>query len=274
MEPREASQWTTQAEEAYPHTDLHVPTTPPGIRGPRSRIAIAILLLLYAKPMRSAEIAQLLRKSSKYVSSYLSYWKSRGYVTYSSGYWFLTKRGEDFAKMILALSKATPIISLPEVVQLAHQLMSEQVAQTINNKTVPDQADIGTVIQQFIVDRTNHGVGVQTHLALTPIQRAVICLDKILSNKDLLEDEMYILKHLVRHYIEWGSTYKYLDQLAEELHYDTRELMLVLRRLQSKKLIYIYTDRKFGIRIGLGKTLKQLLDTCMGSTFISRASSP
>jgi len=221
--------------------------------------------------MRSIEIAQLLKKSSKYVSSYLSYWKSRGYVTYSSGYWFLTKRGEDFVKMTLALSKATPIISLPEVVQLAHQLINEQVAHTMNSKTIPNQTDVGTVIQRFVVDRTSNEVDIQTPLPLTPMQRAMTCLDKILSNKDLLEDEVYMLKHFVKHYIEWGSTYKYLDQLAEELHYDARELMLVLRRLQSKKLIYIYTDRKFGIRIGLGKTLKQLLDTCMSSYSISRS---
>lgn len=236
-----------------------------GIRGPRSRIAIAILVLLYARPMRSNEIAQILKKSSKYISSYLTYWKARGYVAYASGYWFLTKQGEDFVRLILSLTtrpSSSPIST--SVVQLAYQLISEHVQQTKNNNIRLKQTDEEPVIQSFTVNRTSNEMGLQDPSAKTSMHfKAMSCLDRILGNKNLLEDEMLVLRHLIHHYIEWNSTYKYLDQLAEELHYDVRELMTVLRRLQSKKLIYIYTDRKFGVRIGLGKTLKQLLDLCL-----------
>ena len=248
-------------------TAISIDTTyiSPSLRGPRSRIAIAILVLLYARPMRSSEIAQILKKSSKYISSYLTYWKTRGYVAYASGYWFLTKQGEDFVKLFLSLTTKSNSSSIStSVVQLAYQLISGQVLQTKNDSVQLRQANDEPVIQLFTVDRTSSKVGSQDPSIKTSIQlKAISCLDKVLGNKNLLEDEMLVLRHLVHHYIEWNSTYKYLDQLAEELHYDVHELMTVLRRLQSKKLVYIYTDRKFGVRVGLGKTLKQLLDLCL-----------
>ena len=262
----ELSEYGNLSNDVAPTSiNINIPSTPSGIRGPRSRIAVAILVLLYAKPMRSSEIAQILKKSSKYVSSYLTYWKTRGYVAYASGYWFLTKQGEDFVKLFLSLTNKLNSSSISaSVVQLAYQLISGQVPQTKNDSIRLRQADDESVIQLFTVGRTGNEVSSQDLSMKTSIQvKAISCLDKVLSNKNLLEDEMLVLRHLVHHYIEWNSTYEYLDQLSEELHYDVRELMTVLRRLQSKRLVYIYTDRKFGIRIGLGKTLKQLLDLCL-----------
>jgi len=69
--------------------------------GPRSRLVDAIMVLLLSRPMRSAEIARLLGYDTKYVSSYLSYWKTRGYVEYQNGYWSLTPKGEDYATQVL-----------------------------------------------------------------------------------------------------------------------------------------------------------------------------
>ncbi|MEM1645745.1 MAG: hypothetical protein QXL96_07760 [Ignisphaera sp.] len=233
-------------------------------RGPRSKIVEAILLLLYLRPMKSSEIAKILGKSSKLVSSYLSYWKVRGYVTYRSGYWVLTKQGEEHVKMFIE-SLGIPVVSPQDVVLLAHKLINEQVQSTINNWAQLKRPQHETEIQQFVVKSTDSKTGKQTHINLQPtaLQKALNCVTKILESKDLLEDEMLLMNHFIKHYIEWGSTYLYLDQIAEELHYQVSELMAILRKLQSKRLIYLYTDRRFGIRVGLGKSFKQLLDQCL-----------
>lgn len=236
-----------------------------GTRGPRSKVVEAILLLLYAKPMRSSEIAKVLGKPTKLVSSYLSYWRSRGYVSYKSGYWMLTKQGEEHVKMFiesLGIAIATP----QDVVLLAHKLINEQVQPTINSWIWPRAAPYETEIQQFSVEHTSSKVSKQSHrreMQPATLQKALDCVTKILASKDLLEDEMLVLNHLIKHYIEWGSTYLYLDQIAEELHYQVSELTSILRKLQSKRLLYLYTDRRFGIRVGLGKSFKQILDQCI-----------
>lgn len=232
-------------------------------KGPRSRFVEAILLLLYARPMRSSEIAKIIGKNSKLISSYLSYWKTRGYVGYRSGYWTLTKQGEEYVKILIE-SLGVPVLSPQAVVLLAHKLISEQVQPTINNWAQLKRNQQETEIQQFAVSKSGSKVGKQTQqVQPSVLQRALNCVTKILESKDLLEDEMTILNHLIKHYIEWGSTYLYLDQISEELHYQVQELMTILRKLQSKRLLYLYTDRRFGIRVGLGKSFKQLLDQCI-----------
>jgi hypothetical protein len=232
-------------------------------KGPRSRFVEAILLLLYARPMRSSEIAKIIGKNSKLISSYLSYWKTRGYVGYRSGYWTLTKQGEEYVKILIE-SLGVPVLSPQDVVLLAHKLISEQVQPTINNWAQLKRNQQETEIQQFTVSKSGSKVGKQTQqVQPSVLQRALNCVTKILESKDLLEDEITILNHLIKHYIEWGSTYLYLDQISEELHYQVQELMTILRKLQSKRLLYLYTDRRFGIRVGLGKSFKQLLDQCI-----------
>ena len=235
----------------------------PGEKGPRSRVVEAILLLLYTRPMRSSEIASILGKATKLVSSYLSYWRSRGYVSFKSGYWFLTQKGEEHVKTFLA-SLNIPILSPHDVVQLAQKLIKEQVLETVNNWKKQEIRQEETVMQLFAVRQTGSLVGKQgTNKNEDKIIKALQCLNKIIGSKDLVEDEIKILEYMVKHYAEWGSTYLYLDQLSEELHYPVNELLLTLRKLQTKKLIYLYTDRRFGIRVGLGKSLKQLLDLCI-----------
>ena len=71
-------------------------------RGPRSRLVDAIFVMLLARPMRSGEIAGILGYSSRYVASYLSYWRKRGYVEYEGGYWHLTPLGRSYAGRIVA----------------------------------------------------------------------------------------------------------------------------------------------------------------------------
>jgi len=68
---------------------------------PRSKLVEAILLLLYARPLRTAEIATNLGYETKYISSYLSYWKKKGLVYQEGGRWHLSRRGENIARDII-----------------------------------------------------------------------------------------------------------------------------------------------------------------------------
>ncbi|MFP3320617.1 MAG: hypothetical protein RXO24_08630 [Acidilobus sp.] len=99
-------------------------------KGPRSKLVDAILVLLLARPMKAAEIAEVLSKEPKYVSSYLSYWKSRGYVGYGLGTWYLTPKGEDYASQV---AEAQRDKRFNEFKALAQRLMSS-ASQTRNNK--------------------------------------------------------------------------------------------------------------------------------------------
>ncbi|ADM28091.1 conserved hypothetical protein [Ignisphaera aggregans DSM 17230] len=233
------------------------------VKGPRSRIVNAILLLLYMRPMKSSEIASIIGKNTKLVSSYLSYWKVRGYVVYRAGYWSLTKSGEEYVKIFLE-SLGIPVLSPRDVVQLAQKLTREQDLSTINNWILAQRSQEETEIQSFTGRQTESYVGKQEPKPTSEEinRKAIECASKILRSKDLLEDEMTVLSYLIKHYVEWNSTYVYLDQISEELHYPNNELVSILRKLQTKKLIYLYTDRRFGIRVGLGRTFKQLLDSC------------
>jgi Mn-dependent DtxR family transcriptional regulator len=236
-------------------------------KGPRSRIVEAILLTLYLRPMRSYEIASIIGKNSKLVSSYLSYWKSRGYVEYRSGYWILTKIGEEYVKTFIE-ALGIPILAPTDVVQLAQKLINEPDFNAINNWIQQYSPQKETKIQQFIEHKIDSKVGKQDNInkQKNDLMKALDCVTKILSTKDLDEEENQILNFMIKHYIEWSSTYMYLDQIAEELHYPSSELLNILRKLQSKRLVYLYTDTRFGIRVGLGKSFKQLLDMCIKNT--------
>jgi len=211
--------------------------------------------MLYTRPMKSSEIARELGKPSKYVSSYLSYWKARGFVEYRAGYWILTQKGEEYVKLLIQSRM------LAEEGQLSHKETSERDCETMNDYRGLKEASIISDLQQFIAGESGSKRGEQT--TEERVRRALSCLEKVMKNRNLIEEEYYVLQHLVKHYAEWGSTYMYADQIAEELHYDLRDLMIILRKLQSKKLIYIYNDRKFGLRVGLSKGLKQLIDACL-----------
>jgi DNA-binding MarR family transcriptional regulator len=80
------------------------------------------------------------------------------------------------------------------------------------------------------------------------------------------EEELEILMTLITHYTRWGTSYMYLDQLQERLNADYTWLMKVLRELQSKGLIYIYTDPRLGVRVGFSKNIKYQLETCTNTS--------
>lgn len=255
---------TRGKEEFKNFEQLELRATGTSDKGPRSRVVEAILLLLYTRPMRSSEIAGLLRKKNKVISSYLSYWKVRGYVEFRSGYWVLTKKGEEHVATLLHALNAH-VLTPYSVVQLAQKLVLESVPWTENHWKTPEARQGETEIQSFTVRHTGSNMGKQVPSPIAEqaqVERILKCLERIVNSKDLSEEEAYVLRHMVKHYTEWGSTYLYLDQLSEDLHYQPQELLLILRKLQTKKLLYLYTDKRFGIRVGLGKSLKQLLDTC------------
>lgn len=223
--------------------------------GPRSRIVEAIMVLLLSRPMRSSEIASILGFETKYVSSYLSYWKTRGYVDYSNGYWTLTPKGEEYAEKVLERETSE---DLDKMASIAKRILSSvNVKETINYKDSPSRGGRGRGSLSFIEPRTG-----KSHNKLQERARRAACVLKVYKD-DLDEEELEVLSSLLSHYAKWGNTYIYLDNLAEAMEADYNWLLRVARRLQSKGIVYIYTDPRLGVRIGLTKNMKESLESCV-----------
>ena len=223
--------------------------------GPRSSLVDAIMVLLLSKPMRAAEIAAVFGLESKYVSSYLSYWKARGYVDYDAGLWYLTPKGEEYAYSVVERAKRAV---RSELEAIARQLAAEQISPTVNDKRVRARRRQASEFQSFIAPQTSVGDNKRQDSVST-----VVCTLEAL--KDQLEDDEFeVVNALLSHYARWGSTYLYVDQLQERLQADYSWLMKALRRLQAKNLVYIYTDPRLGLRVGLSRKLKEILRNCGG----------
>ncbi len=223
------------------------------IGGPRSKLVDAILILLASRPMRSSEISQYLNKETKYISSYLSYWKERGFVEYDMGLWYLTPKGEDFARELI--SKASNE-KFNEFVALAQKVAGELVKQTIKDKD--DMSGRGKTKESlsFIANRTNSADNKRQNR----VSQVACVLQQLKDSID--EEEMEITSFLLTHYAKYGVTYVYLDQMMERLNADYGWLLKRLRNLQSKGILYIYTDPRLGIRVGLTRNLKDMLRNC------------
>jgi len=221
--------------------------------GPRSKLVDAIMVLLLSRPMRSSEIGEVLGLESKYVASYLSYWKTRGYVEYESGFWQITPKGEDYAREIISRETSG---EFDKFVTLAKKIASESIshARKDKKKRLQDKESGGSL--PFIV-------GLKDNVNKKRQERIeqASCLLRIL-HEELEQDEYYILEYLLIHYAKWGTTYIYVDQLSERLNADIQWLLKNLRSLQSKGLVYIYTDPRLGIRIGISKKLKEEMELC------------
>ncbi len=223
--------------------------------GPRSRLVDAIMVLLLSRPMRSSEIAAVLGFETKYVSSYLSYWKTRGYVEYTNGFWSLTPKGEEYAEGVLERETAEDVDRMASIAKRI--LSSIQVKETINDKTPRGERPGSRKSLSFIVPRTGKG-----HNELQERVRRASCVLKVYKD-DLDEEELEVLSSLLSHYAKWGNTYIYLDNLAETMEADYHWLLKVARRLQSKGIVYIYTDPRLGVRIGLTRNMKEALESCI-----------
>ncbi len=224
--------------------------------GPRSRLVDAIMVLLLSRPMRSAEIARILGYETKYVSSYLSYWRTRGYVEYLDGYWSLTPKGEEYAERVLERETSEEADRMALIARRILSQSSEQVKPAINDKSRGRGAGTPRKSLSFTVDST-----IKRGNELQDRARRAKCILEILA-PDLDQDEFEALSSLLAHYAKWGSTYLYLDNLAEAMNADYTWLLRVMRRLQSKGIVYIYTDPRLGIRVGLTKSTKDMLEAC------------
>ncbi len=225
-----------------------------GRGGPRSKLVDAIMVLLLSKPMRAAEIAEIFNLQSKYVSSYLSYWRSRGFVEYDRGFWYLTPEGEEYARSIVERAKS--VISNEYRVIALNILDENNLKRTIKDRKTIQEKSVSSEIQSFIVSKRFKANNKRQERVA-----AVICVQN--SIKDEIDDEEFeVLSALLSHYARWGSTYIYIDQLQERLKADYTWLIRKVRSLQSKNLLYVYTDPRLGIRIGLSKRVKEMLNSC------------
>ena len=219
--------------------------------GPRSKLMDAILVLLLARPLRTSEIAVNLGLQTKYVSSYLSYWRKKGLVYQEAGRWYLSRQGEDLAKEILEGKNNSKFV---EYLTFAKQILNENVKQTMNNKETTKQNKEGKEFLSFIGDLTSTKSKKQQKSDLTE------CLLPILEKLD--DEEKDLLSFLLSKYKQWGSTYVYLDQIQEEFGAEFDWLIKVLRKLQTKRIVYLYHDPKLGFRIGFTQKVKDIISNC------------
>ena len=225
---------------------------------PRSKLVEAIAVLLLARPMRASEIAQVVGKPTRYISSYLSYWKTRGLFEYDNGFWILTPQGEEFARNILEREMNSRVA---QYAALARQILvstqEEGINQTINGKKQAPPSPVSGQLQSFIATFTNNSDNKRQKR-----RPRKLCVRAIIEDLELEEDERIVMEALMEHYLKWNMTYTYLDQLEKQLEADRTWLLMVLRSLQAKGLIYIYNDRRLGTRIGLSKNTKKYLALC------------
>lgn len=224
-------------------------------RGPRSRLVDAIFVMLLAKPMRSSEIAGILGHDARYIASYLSYWKTRGYVEYESGLWYLTPLGEDYAREVLERESND---RLSEFIGVAQRILggARQVKPAIKGKRRGSTGIAGSHSSRFIAGLKGYASNERQDRGET----ARCALESL--SEGLTSDEIEVLSTLLDHYARWGSTYLYIDQLQESMGADFNWLVRVLRDLQSKSLVYIYKDPRLGLRVGLAKRAREALRAC------------
>ncbi|MCS7106921.1 MAG: replication initiator protein WhiP [Acidilobaceae archaeon] len=220
--------------------------------GPRSRTVDAILLLLLSRPMRSGEIAGLLEKSSQYVSSYLSYWKARGYVEYEAGLWRLTPKGEAYAREIYERETREE----DEYLAVAHKVLTSRIKAAKKDKRLEQGRGKSGGVLSFIAEQK----GKESNKLQERVSISTCVLNSIKDH--VSEGELEVVMSLFSHYARWGTTYMYVDQLQERMGADFTWLMKALRDLQSKGLVYLYTDPRLGIRVGFSKSLKAEIERC------------
>ncbi|MCE4628337.1 MAG: replication initiator protein WhiP [Desulfurococcales archaeon] len=222
--------------------------------GPRSKLVDAIMVLLLTRPMRSSEIAGILGYETRYISSYLSYWKTRGYVEYSGGFWMLTPKGEEYAEKVAERERDE---KFDRLALLAQRILSEQnVKQTTNGKRRGRARSEHGPSLRFIAPKKG-----SLHSKLQERALAAACFLETLK-PELSDEEVEVLSAILSNYTKWGSTYMYIDQLARLMEADYRWILEVARLLQTKNIVYLYTDPKLGIRIGLTRPAKELLEEC------------
>ncbi len=217
---------------------------------PRSKLVEAVIILLHARPLRTSEIASNLGYETKYISSYLSYWKRKGLVYQEGGRWYLSPDGENLAKSIIDSYSNS---RFREMLVIAKQVL-EPVNQSINNNNPQNSVKKNKEVLSFIDSKTSNKNNKRQNKDIT------VCISEILEKLDV--DEKDILMFLINRYKQWQSTYIYIDQLQEEYKADSTWLFKVLRNLQTKRILYLYNDPRLGFRIGFSQSFKRRLENC------------
>ncbi len=227
-------------------------------RGPRSRLVDAVFVMLLARPMKSAEIAGVLGYEPRYIASYLSYWKTRGYVEYESGYWYLTPLGEEYARNVLEREVNEKFNEFAAIAQRI--LASLNVSPAINRKPGgPGRRGKGRSLP-FIAEQIIKPGNERQERTL-----AAECALEVLKDDGLPPDELEVMKALLDHYAKWGTSYMYIDQLQESMEASYEWLLKTLRELQTKGLVYLYRDPRLGLRVGFAKRAREVLQACRTS---------
>ncbi len=221
--------------------------------GPRSRLVEALIVLLHGKPMKTAEIAQHLGYNSRYISSYLSYWRVRGLFEYVNGLWQLTPKGEQVAQLIISRYQEQ---RFNEYLMIAKQILGEQVKTAVNDNNTQVTPHSSSRSLSFIAGKTSQKIPQPDR------KYQVECLKQLINYNELPDEEKEVLDLLLEHYIKWNSTYMYVDQLIEQLQANEIWLMRILKSLQAKHLIYLYRDPRLGTRVGFSRSTKKLLGQC------------
>ncbi len=227
-------------------------------RGPRSRLVDAIFVMLLSRPMKSSEIAGLLGYDSRYIASYLSYWKTRGYVEYESGYWYLTPLGEEYARNVVEKEINDRFNEFAAIAQRILSSLHISGARK-SKKGVPERGGAGVSLPFIAGNIASPGSKRQKRQAIAE------CALQSLSGEDLTSDELEVVKVLLEHYARWGTSYMYVDQLQEALQADYEWLVRTLRELQTKGIVYLYRDPRLGLRVGFSKSMRQVLEACGAS---------
>jgi len=166
---------------------------------------------------------------------------------------YLTPKGEEYARQI---AERETDERFNEFVALAQRIAS-RLNQTRNNKARASRADVTDKSQSFIAELTEKPDKKQQG------NRASVAACVLQSLKDRLTDEeAEVVMEMLSHYTMYGVTYMYMDQLAERLKADYEWLIRRVRDLQSKGIVYIYTDPRLGIRVGFSKVAKEVLAMC------------
>lgn len=201
-----------------------------------SRVTAAILLALLAGPATTIQLASDVERvmgepiRAQDVRPYLRYYRKLGWVTSHSPYWSLTEEGMKFV-----LKYRDWLLRLVGDSSRKSRLSATFVWERKLEETFPFEMKGERKLSNTL----------KLKFAMEKIRR-------YLRNRD----EEDVMRLLLENYFETGSTYMYLDELAEMLLTTPSWLYQeVLRKMKSRKLVYVWKDGK----VGLGLLAKRLL---------------
>ena len=212
---------TTTTTPQEPAVDLRRPITSP--------VTAALLLTLKSGWATVEELAEEVERltgrsvSAKDLYPYLHYYQRKGWVTSGSPLWGLTDEGTKFVE---------------KYERWLLKLVGEKNQPTENfaSDTKPDE-------------RVEYRI---RNIDKTRLNQLIEKFRQYLRNKD----EEDVLRVLLEHFAATGSTYMYLDELAERLGADASWLYReVLRPMRARRIIYVWKDGK----VGLGRVVRRAL---------------